>query len=74
MKTDITSEDFPFGPWLRSEMKSRHLDIYDLSIETGISDRTLADYLRGARPPKMMQLQLICQSIGKRLIIEDDLP
>ena len=63
-----------FVRWLRTMMKFKNWDIYDLSVESGIPDRTLADYLRGARMPKLENLLLICKAFGKQLIIEDEKP
>lgn len=71
-ESDITEEDFHFGDWLKAEMKKLDWDIYDLSIESGVPDRTLADYQRNARMPKMRNLQWICQAFGKRLMIKDE--
>ena len=71
MTIDTTDESFCFKTWLRAEMKARHWNIYDLSIESGLSEKTIADYLRDARLPKMSSLQAICCAFDKRLIIQD---
>ena len=60
-----------FSRWLRTMMKIKNRDIYDLSVVSGVSDRTLADYLRGARMPKLENLLRICQAFGKELVILD---
>jgi len=65
-------ESFCFKTWLREEMKARHWNIYDLSIESGLSEKTIADYLRDARLPKLSSLLQICKAFGKRLIIQDE--
>lgn len=69
---DITDESFQFGTWMKNEMHKLDWNIYDLSFESGVSDSTLANYLSNARPPKLRNLQLVCQAFGKSLIIEDD--
>lgn len=69
---DITDESFQFGTWMRSEMKKLGWDMYDLYLESGVSDSTLAGYLSNASVPKLPNLRRICQAFGKSLIIEDD--
>lgn len=69
-----TGDPAYFARWLRTGMRFRGWDLYDMSIESGVSDRTLADYLRGNRLPKLENLLLICKAFGKQLIIEDEKP
>ena len=69
---DITDEEFHFGDWLKAEMKERGWDIYDMAVESGVSDKSIAKYRRNARAPKVQNLQLICRAFGKKLIIKDE--
>lgn len=61
-----------FAKWLKTLMKYKGWDIYDLSVESGVSEKAIVEYLHSIRLPKLETLLLLCKALGKRLVIEDD--
>ena len=63
---------FDFAEWLKGQMRKRGWDALDLEVESGLSKVTIQYYLRGIRKPTLASFEVLLETFGQHLKIEDN--
>lgn len=72
-KSGVKEEgDFRFDRWLRNMVRERDTDILELAVESGVSEKSIYEYMRGTRLPNLDNFQQILQALGKKIEIVDN--
>lgn len=63
---------FPFGEWLREEMKEQQVTQMELALRLYLSSPgQVSHYITGKQSPKVETLERIMEALGKKLLVAD---